>query len=145
MAKSNILLDPRLPRKYQDMAKSSTQLRTFNSPSLNQSQIVSSFVSNFFPPSSLIPELSFFGNWLWCVPKYIGHSRALDCAAQCLALAYFGRMVGYADALYSSRRSYAIALRNLSKAISNKRSGLSSETLCTTMLLSLYEVCCNQL
>lgn len=110
------------------------------SPGLNRVQLVFSFVSNLFPPGSLLPQLSFFADWLWLVPQYTSRSLHLDYAAQSLALGYFGRETGNSSLERESYQAYSQALRYLSRAIEDVEYGLSSDTLCATMLLSFYEV-----
>jgi hypothetical protein len=110
------------------------------SPFLEQVQLVSRFVANVYPVKSIVPDLSFLGSWLWTVPNYLGQSKALDSAALCLSLAYYERVSGCGKHLERSRKAYGQALRILSKSISDPGTGLSSETLCATLLLFFYEV-----
>ncbi len=111
------------------------------SPALNRVQLVSSFVNKLFPPISLLPQLSFFAEWLWLVPVYTSRTSHLDYAAEALALGYFGQETANISLEQQSRQAYSQALLHLSRAIQDVKDGLSSDTLCSTMLLSFYEVC----
>ncbi|KAG4433163.1 hypothetical protein IFR05_011347 [Cadophora sp. M221] len=67
-------------------------------------------------------------------------NHLLDYSAQCLALGFFGRETGNTVLEQHSREAYSKALRYLSRAIEDVEVGLSSETLCATMLLGFYEI-----
>jgi Fungal specific transcription factor domain len=110
------------------------------SPNAYHSQFLSLFISWISPPQPLAPELLFFRNWLSNVPHHIGRSQALDHASQCLTTGYYGRIAGDEHAIRSSKQMYGQALRSLQWSINDDSQGLSSETLCATMLLNLYEV-----
>jgi len=114
--------------------------RDVNCPKLNLIQLVNSFVNSLFPPEYLVPQLSFFADWLWLIPGYVARNELLDSAAQCLALGYFGYETKNSFLEYEGRQAYSRALWLLSKAIEDAEVGLSSDTLCSTMLLSFYEV-----
>ncbi|KAH7343068.1 hypothetical protein BKA65DRAFT_505459 [Rhexocercosporidium sp. MPI-PUGE-AT-0058] len=114
--------------------------RSIYCPALNRVQLVNSFVNNLFPPRYLVPQLSFFADWLRLIPKYMAKSRLLDYAAQCLALGFFGRETANTASEQNGRGAYSIALGYLSRAVEDVEVGLSTETLCATMLLSFYEI-----
>ncbi|KAH6723831.1 hypothetical protein BKA61DRAFT_587200 [Leptodontidium sp. MPI-SDFR-AT-0119] len=114
--------------------------RIIHCPDLNRVQLVKSFVNSLFPSEYLVPQLSFFADWLWLIPQYMAKNQLLDYSAQCLALGFFGRETGNAVLEQSSREAYSKALRCLSRAVEDSEIGLSSETLCATMLLSFYEI-----
>ncbi|PVH73847.1 hypothetical protein DL98DRAFT_379196, partial [Cadophora sp. DSE1049] len=83
---------------------------------------------------------SFFADWLWLIPGYIARNQLLDSAAQYLALGFFGYETQNAVLERNGREAYSKALWYLSRAIVDVDLGLSSETLCATMLLGFYEV-----
>jgi hypothetical protein len=74
------------------------------------------------------------------VPSHLAESKALDSAALCLSLAYYEKLSGCENRMERSRKAYGQALSLLSKSINDPASGLSSETLCATLLLFFYEV-----
>ncbi len=115
-------------------------ITTILSPNLEQIQFVTSFISTVFPLEGLYPQLSHLGTCFWTVPQYLTQSKALDLAAQCLGLGYFGRSSENQGIISNSRQIYSYALRQISRDISNVESGFSSTTLCAIMLLGLYEV-----
>lgn len=114
--------------------------RDVDCPKLNLVQLVNSFVNSLFPPEYLVPQLSFFADWLWLIPAYVARNELLDSAAQCLALGFFGYETKNSVLEHEGRRAYSRALWHLSKAVEDGEVGLSSDTLCSTMLLSFYEV-----
>ncbi len=115
-------------------------ITTISSPNLEQSQFVTSFVSTVFPLEGVHPQLSHLATCFWSVPQHLTQSKALDLAAQCLALGHFGRLSGNQNLISDSRQIYGNALRRVSRDISDVESGFSSITLCAIMLLGLYEV-----
>jgi hypothetical protein len=110
------------------------------SPFLEHAQLVSCFVADVYPVKSIIPDLSFLGSWLWMVPSHLKQSKALDSAALCLSLGYYEKLSGCENRMERSRKAYGQALSLLSKSINDISTGLSSETLCATLLLFFYEV-----
>lgn len=77
------------------------------------------------------------GSFLDLVPAYIGTSRALDDALQCLCTAYVSFI---RQTEISNRKEYLKALKSLRQALSNSEDALSSQTLCAAICLSWYEV-----
>jgi hypothetical protein len=110
------------------------------SPFLEHAQLVSCFVADVYPVKTMIPNLSFLGSWLWMVPSYLAQSKTLDSAALCLSLAYYEKLSGCENRMERSRKAYGQTLSLLSRSINNPTTGLSSETLCATLLLFFYEV-----
>lgn len=107
---------------------------------LEQQGIVASFVQDIFPLGRSTVQRSFIGSWLWHVPQALQKSRAMDQAAEALALAYFAKKADSKEVLIRSQWIYSSALIRLSKALLCPRSQFASETLCATLLFVHYEV-----
>jgi hypothetical protein len=107
-------------------------------------QIVSNFVHDLFPMGLSQLQPSHIGAWLWLVPTIVQQHSTLGLAAEALALMYFAKKstaAGRSDeALMRSSEAYLQAIRDLSRALQNPHKCLSSETLCSSLLLVHYEV-----
>ncbi|RFU27897.1 hypothetical protein B7463_g8446, partial [Scytalidium lignicola] len=112
----------------------------FYSPIAYQSQLLSIFIIEMSRQRAMPRDIRLFTNWLSQVPEHLGHNSALDSAVSCLGLHISGLTSGSKDLVGESRRLYGRALSNLQRSISSRDAGLSSETLCATMMLSLYEL-----
>jgi hypothetical protein len=131
--------DPELSEKQSDGALTLNGFRV-SLRQFEQQGIVASFIQDLFPLGRSTVQLSFIGSWLWHVPEALRKSRALDLAAESLALAYFAKEAGSTETLIRSHLLYTDALRSLSESLQDHRSRLASETLCATLLLVHYEV-----
>jgi hypothetical protein len=116
------------------------RVHELSSSKLDRDQILSAFVSAMFPLGSSSMQSSFLGSWLWHVPSRLGSSGLLDRAALSLASAYFARVSGDQVMFRNAELSYSMALSGLVPAIASPSRRLSSEVLCTVMLLGHYEV-----
>lgn len=90
-------------------------------------------------PRDAYTETHFMKRWLSSIPPRFGTNKALDDAVRCLVNHCIGKLSNQDKVIQYARRAYGSALVNLQQAISDPEEGMSSETLCTTMVLSLYE------
>ena len=85
-------------------------------------------------------NLASFGKFMIQVPLHIGHSRVLDLSAESLYVAH-GAIFGKDNTLLvRSQILYGQALQSLQKSLEDIGQARSPETLCATLLLSIYEV-----
>ncbi|KAI5463876.1 hypothetical protein BGZ63DRAFT_201376 [Mariannaea sp. PMI_226] len=124
-----------------DLSRQDIRLYRLSSWKPERDQLLSSFVSAMFPLGVASAQASFLGSWLWHVPPRLGKYAVLDLAALSLASAYFARTSGDERILQRAEVAYTLALRSLSKAISDTSMRFSSEVLCAALLLGHYEVC----
>ena len=113
------------------------------SPQAELAQTVSVFLAAF-NPSTQNPNgsesLKLFTPWLRFIPEYVGKSSALDTALACLSLHSIGSFSRNNAILHDSCRYYGKALHNLRRNLVGRESALAPETLCATMILTIYEV-----
>lgn len=102
-------------------------------------QTLTIFIQNSTPLDKCT-NVHFTKKWLCCIPSQIGTSDVLDDAVRCLANYYVGSISGSEKALKRGPRAYGNALLSLQKAVADPVRGMASETLCATMVMSLYEV-----
>jgi hypothetical protein len=119
----------------------SPPIARLSSHAVTQRQLVSSFVSDFFPIVSSTTRLSYLGSWLWLLLDRCGQHFATDVASHALALAYFAKRSSDQSILIAACQHYSLALRALVLAISDPKLRLDSGTLCAAMLLVHFEVC----
>ncbi|KAI9817899.1 MAG: hypothetical protein M1827_001018 [Pycnora praestabilis] len=74
------------------------------------------------------------------VAERLGQNKALDDAVRCITVNHVGRLSKNEVAIRRSRGAYLEALRSLQIGLYDPETGTSSETLCATWLLGLYEV-----
>ncbi|KAF2810949.1 uncharacterized protein BDZ99DRAFT_519621 [Mytilinidion resinicola] len=91
-------------------------------------------------PMDEFADTHFLRRWLSFVPPRLGNSKALDDAVRCMGTHYIGMLSRQESIMLSARQTYGHALRSLSKAIGDPKEAMSSETLCATMFLSIYEL-----
>ncbi|KAH8800383.1 hypothetical protein F5884DRAFT_810157 [Xylogone sp. PMI_703] len=118
----------------------STDVPSFHSPIAYHSQLLSVFIIEMSRRRAMPRDIRLFTQWLSQVPQYLGRSPALDRAVSCLNLHIAGLMSCSTNLVAESRQLYGQALLDLQRAINHKNTGFSSETLCATMMLSLYEL-----
>ena len=81
-----------------------------------------------------------FGDYLADIPCRLGESGALDAAADALVMAHARFCVGHLDPDTVLLAKYSRALRVLRQDLDDPVKAHSSETLCSIMLLTIYEV-----
>lgn len=81
-----------------------------------------------------------FESFLSFVPARLGHNAALDDAVECLVTLYSTLFLPDHHTKNRHRSKYVQALASLRGCLADSSIALSSETLCATLLLSIYEV-----
>jgi hypothetical protein len=119
-----------------------TLLVAIMSPTLNQAQLLSAFISTLSANKTptILPTLYSTSLFLQSVGHHAGRSPALSCAVRAVSLSYLGRQVSDQNLIRLSRQTYRQALLTLNAALQDPMDGLSSSTLAATILLSFYEV-----
>jgi len=118
---------------------------TIHSPRMYQVQCLSTWIEDISrSPSSVSDEIT-IAQMFFFIPARLGTSNALDMAVRCLTVHHLGITQGNEEIVRHGRYAYGKALCNLQKAINDPGEALSSETLCATMILSIYEVDYNSL
>lgn len=120
-----------------DFASPRTELR---SPDSELAQSLASFISQLSPGQANSGQLKLFTPWLSCIPSFLGKSTALDGAIACLSLRSMGSFSGDPNLVHESLQFYGKALLSLRRSLKSDTTALSAETLCATMVLSIYEV-----
>lgn len=81
-----------------------------------------------------------FESYIAFIPSRLGHNVALDDAVDCLTTLYSTMFMENQLAEALNRSKYVQALSSLRWCLDDKDIALASETLCATLLLSIYEV-----
>jgi hypothetical protein len=84
--------------------------------------------------------LSVFGGFMIDVPLHIGLHATYDLSVEALYLAHSALFANSQRLLQQSQRLYGQALSTLQLCLSNEDQARSAETLCATVLLSIYEL-----
>ncbi|KAK5940954.1 hypothetical protein PMZ80_006231 [Knufia obscura] len=112
-----------------------------HAPEQNQNALITKFKESLFPDNQSIPAaFKSHARWLSHLPPLTGTNPLLDAAVRAVTLVHIGRLNNSEPFVMESRPYYGQALRLLNKALQDKRSGTSSETLCAVILLSFYEM-----
>lgn len=88
-------------------------------------------------------QMSVFGHFIQEVPSRIGHSPALDAAVAVLINAHTSLMFKKSSNDVVSINLYLRAIKMLQCCLEDSREGMSTNTLCASVLLGLVEVSCN--
>ncbi|OCL11126.1 hypothetical protein AOQ84DRAFT_387053 [Glonium stellatum] len=134
-----------------------------NSPEVSENKQTSASTGSLGIPSAIVPptqqdiqslsvfmknssiqdaytEIQWMRKWLSFIPSRLGTSKVLDDAVHCLVSHHVGRLSGQDQVVRRARLAYGQALLSLQQAISDPEQGVSSNTLCATLVLSLYEL-----
>ncbi|KAK5211485.1 hypothetical protein LTR96_004682 [Exophiala xenobiotica] len=111
------------------------------SPYLAQEQLLNTFSSAISATgTAIIPrQMHNHTRWLSQLPAMFG-SKLLDAAVRAVSLIHLSRVHQSEAFEQESRRFYGKALRLLNEALSDNVTGMSTETLSATILLSFYEM-----
>lgn len=117
-----------------------SRIATIHSPDVYQVQCLSAWIEDVSrSQSSGLDEVTIAR--LFClIPARLGTSSALDLAVRCLTVHNFGMAEGDEDIIRHGRFTYGKALSSLQRAIYDPVEVIKSETMCATMILTLYEV-----
>ncbi|CAK7563223.1 MAG: hypothetical protein SEPTF4163_001086 [Sporothrix epigloea] len=85
-------------------------------------------------------ESLFYGSWFNQVPERLGRKLTLDSAVCSFAMHLLGKSRGDKVLVMQSRQLYGQSLAALQAALNHPVEWRSSETLCTTMVMCLYEL-----
>ncbi|KJR87879.1 uncharacterized protein SPSK_07234 [Sporothrix schenckii 1099-18] len=85
-------------------------------------------------------EALFYGSWFRSVPARLGRKVTLDSAVCALAMHLLGKSRGNEVMVVQSRHLYGQSLEALQAALNHPVEWRSSETLCTTMVMCLFEL-----
>jgi hypothetical protein len=85
-------------------------------------------------------DLQVFDPWFKDVPRHLGHKPVLDNAMAAFSLHMLGKSNDDKNLIHHSRTIYGQSLITLQRALNDPVEWKSSETLCATMILCLFEV-----
>lgn len=85
-------------------------------------------------------QMSVFGPFIQDVPARIGHSPALDAAVAVLINAHTSLMYKKTSDDIVSINLYLRAIKTLQNCLEDTKEGMSTNTLCASVLLGLVEV-----
>jgi hypothetical protein len=86
--------------------------------------------------------MSVFGPFIQEVPARIGHNPALDAAVAVLVNAHTSLMYNKTSNDIVSINLYLRAIKTLQSCLEDSQEGMSTNTLCASVLLGLVEVSC---
>jgi hypothetical protein len=109
-------------------------------PSPSQQQELSRALIDALSTGSIGHRMSAFGPFIREVPARIGHNAALDAAAACLVNAHSSMVQRKSAHEIAHPRLYLRAVQNLQTCLEDPQQGMSSNTLCASVLLGLVEV-----
>ena len=113
------------------------------SPDHELAQTLSIFTASFSRSGSYADssgDLKSFMSWLGCIPSHLGKNSALDGAVACLSLHSIGTFSQSPNLTRESFRFYGKALYWLRQNLKSNHLALAPETVCATIILSIFEV-----
>jgi len=113
---------------------------TIHSPDTYQVQCLSTWIEDVSPSKLSVPDEVTIARLFYFIPARLGRSSALDLAVRCFTVHHLGITEGNEDVIRHGWLAYGKALNSLQKAIYDPVEALRSETICATMILTLYEV-----
>jgi len=108
-------------------------------PSDDRGQTINAIIHNLHD-SQGAAEVRVFAPWFKDVPEHLGQKVTLDSAMAAFALHLLGKAKEDDALVRESRSIYGQSLGALQQALNHAKEWKSSETLCASMILSLYEV-----
>jgi hypothetical protein len=115
------------------------ELPLYLNPSDDRGQTICAILQNLHK-SSAATELPAFAPWFKDVPRHLGQKVTLDSAMAAFALHLLGKANQDDAVVRQSRSIYGQSLGALQKALNHPVEWKSSETLCATMILCIFEV-----
>ncbi len=106
----------------------------------NRAAFVNTMLENLYIEKART-DLLLWGPWLVKVPAQLGKKVTLDSAMCTLTLHLLGKFKCNAAMVGQSRILYGQSLGALQQALNHPDEWKTSETLCATMILCMYEVC----
>jgi len=108
-----------------------------NNPEQNQNALITRFKDSLFPDNQHVDAAyKTHARWLSHLPPLTGTNPLLDASVRAVTLVHIGRLNNSEPFVMESRPYYGQALRLLNKALQDKKTGTSNETLCAVILLS---------
>ncbi|KAK5089810.1 hypothetical protein LTR70_006186 [Exophiala xenobiotica] len=127
---------PRAANRYDSLL-----YQHLNNAEQNQNALITHFKEALFPDDQSVPAAyKNHARWLSHLPPLTGTNPLVDASVRAVTLVHIGRLNNSEALVMESRPYYGQALRLLNKALQDKRSGTSNETLCAVILLSFYEM-----
>ncbi|KAH8909917.1 hypothetical protein BR93DRAFT_428457 [Coniochaeta sp. PMI_546] len=108
-------------------------------PSDNRGQTINAIIHNL-QESQAATEVRVFAPWFKDVPEHLGQKVTLDSAMAAFTLHLLGKAKQDNVLIRESLSIYGQSLGALQKALNHPEEWKSSETLCATMILSLFEL-----
>jgi hypothetical protein len=124
--------------QYHREGQSMPTFPSVSTTSLLTSKIVRCLIYNYPTRSSLTCLKSFMD----LIPASHGINNALDSVVQCICTSYSNMLTQNDGLCKSDIKQHSVALRCVRKSLCDGREALSSEALCSVVLLSWYEVWC---
>ena len=115
------------------------QALIYFSPADDRGQTINAIIQNLHE-SHAASDIRVFAPWLKDVPEHLGQKITLDSAMAAFTLHLLGKAKRDDVLVQESRHIYGQSLGALQKALNHPVEWKSSETLCATMLLCLFEV-----
>ncbi|KAB5570190.1 hypothetical protein GE09DRAFT_698513 [Coniochaeta sp. 2T2.1] len=114
-------------------------LLLYLNPSDDRGQTINGIIQNL-NDSQASNEARIFAPWFKDVPERLGHKVTLDSAMAAFTLHLLGKAKQDDVLIGESRAIYGQALVTLQRTLNHPAEWKSSETLCATMILSLFEL-----
>src|SRR5690242_1731722 len=111
------------------------------SPS-QQHELSRALIASISASGSIGLQMSLFGPFIQEVPSRIGHSPALDAAVAVLINTHKSLMYKQTSNNVVGINLYLRAIKTLQSCLEDSREGMSTNTLCASVLLGLVEVGC---
>ncbi|KAF2876582.1 hypothetical protein BDV95DRAFT_230550 [Massariosphaeria phaeospora] len=108
-------------------------------PSPSQHQELACALIDALGTGNVGHRLSAFGSFIREVPSRIGHNTALDAAAACIVYAHSSMVHKKNANEIANPQLYLRAVQNLQQCLEDPQQGMSSNTLCASVLLGLVE------
>ena len=111
-------------------------------PLLSQTDLLAhEFFATFRPDLPQGKSLATLGSFIAEIPRRMGSNQACDLAAKCICLEHRFLLTGKKQSIAPSRVHYGEALVELQRCLDSPIQAFSPDTLCATILLTIYEVC----
>lgn len=134
---------PRKPSRSPRLSSSSTsppRSPFWRQPSPSQHQELARALVEALGTGSVGHRMSAFGPFIREVPGRIGHNPALDAAVACLVNAHSSMVHKKNANEIANPQLYLRAVQTLQMCLEDPQQGMSSNTLCASVLLGLVEV-----
>ncbi|KAK3943018.1 hypothetical protein QBC46DRAFT_378732 [Diplogelasinospora grovesii] len=114
--------------------------RLYLYPSNNRAQLICNMIQTLSQTEKTNSEVMVFAPWFNHVPQHLGKKPALDSAMAAFTMHLLGKAENDERLVGESRSVYGQSLSALQRALNHAAEWKSSETLCATMILTLFEL-----